>query len=867
MNNSWYQRARIQRFAVKAEDLSELSAWNDRNVNSPAPDLATLRQILGRLMVDVNQIGEVLYYGTQERKGPSQQHAQQLLPYVTNLNLLPQFCERAGQIVARTNDRAKPVLLHMLHSLENSTLDTEHQQMFQDIASGAMAEKMRFTPPTSVRRMENMMAQQAYATKNPVDVTLKVVREVLQNAADAVRRRMDIEAGHKPEIVLTTNPHDRESMDIQITDNGVGMDWETLSQKFYIYYASGKEEDPQATGGLGLAKFVIQRSPKEGWAIDTNQYHGSSFARNVYLSRYDPRTYNPPRARDSNRRGTTLSMFNLAFADDSNLRRICEKYSTSDFNIVLNGERCEPAFKFDQWHALGQNMAGLADAIGKTDSEKRVIDQVVKQKTTTGEAVTDAMRFDVPLDPSREQRGEKGVIEVQFKVQPTQGTFGKFYVFLNGQFQFEDPKYWITKADLVCLVRTNTRPTDPSYPMSYNRDSLKPEPIGAQVDQVAMKVKETLDRIAEDELFKEGLDVVIKNENLPPEDTGGRDPEAEQMVMAIQQILQQRCEEAEQAKTHSEYGESYGPPDEMTPDAFQTAIMNSLSDMQLSEQQRQIAARTLEMIIGNAQESKINVAEATEEVASRLSKQYAVGIQHGYVSDAITAQNEALTTNLLLLWQDVVSKVVNFASKTFGTRRKKYIVGTIYSDEAIGLHMSPRGRQKYHGIYINPPAAAAIVHYDALQTGKQKIIERISQALNERNVDFFEDQIAPTDSYTQELEQTMVDESTFDRFATFIYQVAVHEATHLLFADAGGMHTNFHNYITKMLTVCATIEADCRKTVRKYWKYYKVESANVITALLHDLENSIRRKRGLPEVGKRGRKPTVQGLRPERVMV
>ena len=73
-------------------------------------------------------------------------------------------------------------------------------------------------------------------------------------------------------------------MDMTITDNGVGMDWELLTKGFFSYFESGKEQEESATGGYGIAKSIIQQTPEHGWSIETQGHHTSRWGRDMFYA-------------------------------------------------------------------------------------------------------------------------------------------------------------------------------------------------------------------------------------------------------------------------------------------------------------------------------------------------------------------------------------------------------------------------------------------------------------------------------------------------------------------------------------------------------------------------------------------------------
>ena len=95
-----------------------------------------------------------------------------------------------------------------------------------------------------------------------------VVRETLQNSRDACLRR-----GIEPEIHITVKLLPDQKAIVICRDNGIGMTAEELIKYFLRLGGTGKEDDPQSVGGLGLAKAVIMGG--NDWSIHTRNYRTS----------------------------------------------------------------------------------------------------------------------------------------------------------------------------------------------------------------------------------------------------------------------------------------------------------------------------------------------------------------------------------------------------------------------------------------------------------------------------------------------------------------------------------------------------------------------------------------------------------------
>jgi hypothetical protein len=181
-----------------------------------------------------------------------------------------------------------------------------------------------------------------------------------------------------------------------------------------------------------------------------------------------------------------------------------------------------------------------------------------------------------------------------------------------------------------------------------------------------------------------------------------------------------------------------------------------------------------------------------------------------------------LTRDLILLWKDIIEKVVNQVGFMAEKKDKKeYIPGLIYSDEALALYSPPLQGTKYHCLSINPISVAAMLYP-----------ERFEKVILKQKPETFEQQVKLDTGASPTPEDTPTKKLT-----RMLFHEAVHEVTHFLFPDGGESNENFHSYITKLEYLCAPIYDDIRLMVKKHLKGIKKDSNELITVMKKDMNN------------------------------
>lgn len=141
----------------------------------------------------------------------------------------------------------------MAHALQHDRALTEFMA-----AVGAGAPKATGKTGVNVRRMWQLTMRSMYASG---DLALIATREALQNSLDAIRMaRSSKRSGQAGVFVVEVS---RKERTITWEDNGIGMDQDTILNKFLVLGDTNKAEissvDPwrDAVGGFGVAKAVI----------------------------------------------------------------------------------------------------------------------------------------------------------------------------------------------------------------------------------------------------------------------------------------------------------------------------------------------------------------------------------------------------------------------------------------------------------------------------------------------------------------------------------------------------------------------------------------------------------------------------------
>jgi hypothetical protein len=464
---------------------------------------------------------------------------------------------------------------------------------------------------------------------------------------------------------------------------------------------------------------------------------------------------------------------------------LCSKYASSGVEIVLNGEVVKPRFLLEGLVRLDDAVATLPGIIGKTDIEKNVAQEIIRERSAKSTVNLGKQTW--------ETEGKSTTMEFSASSEIFGGSL---YVFLNGQFQFDKMEY-LPKINLICMVNTNARPGDEAYPVDPGRGNLR-QPYDSYVKEVITFLKGTLEKVAEHNLFKQGLNVTMFNKDQEPlttlQEPTVRDEDAKDLVRAISAV------EGIFSSEKKEREESL------------KQLMEELSTRpQLNKQQFAIARAAIDAAAEKG--SKINIREEAEKIVDGMNTPFAVMVQRDFVSLGVVENDPTLTANLMILWQSILKRVTKAADRivpSYRKKDKKYVPGSIFSNEAIGLYLPPQVTDGYYTIGINPISTAALVEPKLFQ-------EKIEG----------KEDIVPADPTGEAPLQTV------DKLSSFLKHTAVHEITHLLFPDSWGQD-EFHGMITKVENICHFIFPEIRKDVKAHLKGLRSDCQRLIRQVARD---------------------------------
>lgn len=774
------------RTSARSDDIEELQAWNssiERGITSvTSSSLETLRFILGDILTHMNEISNVFRIGVKYPTPEVVQRAKELLSDISNIERLHDEVQRALGIIStqKMPEPQRHMLKSILYSILNMNFTPQQKEQFIALSHGQVP--AAFASEVNLEKIQNLLRSTIYASSDPKESTLVVFREALQNAADAAMIRYREDPSIKPRIDVYTHAyflHGKKFLDMTMVDNGTGMNWDILSRKFFVLGESGKEEEAESTGGFGIAKAKIFESPEHGWSVDTlreSPIHSSRFGRNIYMGTYPPTSYNPPPSKLQTSRGTTINLYKLPDIYDYNFADLAKKFASDTLTVVINGNEITPQFSLNDMTPIGDDLSGIVSTMADSDVEVEAASKIINDRTEDTTATLGDLQFPGTVINFYLRKKEYG---------------GKAYYLLNGQYQFERSLY-LSGADIICSIKTKLRPGSADYPVDPGRENLR-SPYKEQVSKTIQVLKDILDKISNSQLFKEGLDIRVFNEEFEPLYTDREEAAYER----------RRLKSRLQQKVTGSLGISslFTPEEEQKVDVdvhsgdLASAIRNSTQGEALDERQVAIVEAAIGSM-GEEQKKKLNVQKELDTILEGISTPVAVSIQHNFVSRKMANEDPYITANLILLWSNILRKIVNQVSH-FAKSSKTYMPGVIYSDKALALYQ-PAKHVPYDTISINPLTVASIIHPGAFD---KWIVE-------DRNSDAFKDA-----NNTVAFDQTPI-----KRVAAFLFHSAIHEVTHMLFPDYYG-NDSFHNYVTHLETSCHFLFPDIVSDVKRYMSY------------------------------------------------
>ena len=783
--------------------ISEIQKFNQTY------DFNLLRRVLGEISVYLNKISLIFKDGNRSPSLEVAKEAQEILIDFENGQFnqlhksLNQLHESLNSI--NTQDLNKKNIVNLVHTLQRKQLNEQQIEMLKKIAHfDPSSANFGFREETNKRGLDQHLKSSVYNLKTPKDKTLRVIREVLQNSVDATdphkHTHLNANPKFKPEILITTYDINDDLMDIIVEDKGIGMDWDILSKKFFVTFESGKNDDSNAAGGFGIAKALIQDTPEHGWSIDTNNLHTSRFHKNIYFGTSVNQTYEVPRSeiKKTGDGGVTLSLFGVPYVYSYDIERLCSIYASNGrVDIILNGEKITPKFTLNSENIKSLNTNNLS-----------ILSSVVT-KDKSGEDVANNI-LDKMKDGIEEKLGDVSdhtgnLTDVKFFLNEV-SSWGKLYVMVNGQYQF-DKEFYIEKMDIICSLTTKARPGTDEYPLDPGRSYVR-DPLGPKIDRVVESVKEFARKVVENDVIKEGLDFSIVNPDSEPMNT--IDPEignkidnmAQTILINLDDAMDQSSEEKEEKIKQSI--EAFTKRSGLTSDE---ATINA-------------------MVRDLAGKEKIDVSDVKKALEG-LTTTGAIIVQKNYVAKKWTDNNIDVTAEMMIIWQRtlkiLVDKLVSSGRYGKKIRKRQFIPGLIFSSECLGLYLPSNEEigRKFPTVCVNPMLLAASVNPKAFYSKVNG--EDFGDAV--RNEDNGDDEKSSKNSDTP-----------INRLAKSFFHIGTHELCHLLFPDSYGSE-EFHNNITFIEILCHDCIDDVKQEIKPMMKRLRGNANRMINQIGKNKKN------------------------------
>lgn len=861
---------------MSSDLLAKLRAWVSRNREVQHPrqtgdyqkvfdSVDEVRAILGEIMSGVNAAASVFKSAS---RSPSPETAAAARGVVDELGSYSEIRRELNSVksmfssgvLGDLNKSKARMILHMVHYLERADFTPEQVAKLREMSSVSHAGSSDFPEEVNQSGLDNLLRNSIYNLSGGADKTLKVIRELLQNAVDATDPKQHPELtsreGFSPEIHIdsdsfwvTEDGKRNVLLDLVVEDRGVGMDWETLSRKFFVTFDSGKNSDKGAAGGFGIAKALIQDAPKHGWSVDTRGIHSSRFGKNVFFGTRRDAQYKAPASEiRKSSDGTTLTLHGLPYAAESSIKNLCSVYAINGrVKIFYKGEEQVPRFTMDSADLKPLSRAGdVSDIMADDESERDAVGRVFD-------------KFKGDIQDKIEEVGMTSGGKTSYKFylkKRSGGETGKLYVTVNGQYQFDRDEF-IPKTDIVCAVDTTARPGDDDYPLDPGREYLRGD-INTKIKELIGVIRQFAQKVAEDDLFKDGIEMINVNEDAEPmvvDESESTTSKEDMMLHALQHITgASGFKEPEEDGSNAVPTQSRPPVDtdrfgdsevdtrrgsdgggvsddvpsggggsggeggsgggegsnieKVTNDLFNLAGPNSFYSKE--------AIR--ELVQDAASSDPVEQNKKIRSIIEGLSTPAQILIQKNFVARPVIQDNSRILGEMMILWQKamklIMQKVASTTRYSF-SRGRRFVPGVIFSDEVLGLYMPAKkdAGRPHDSVSINPVTLAAFIL-------PKDFAERVADEGGEK--DAF-DMVSDSDRSTSE-------DTPINRVAKFVFHLAVHEMCHLIYPDFRDTGSEqFHRNISKMELICHDVYEEIRREVRQRMPKLRKAARRLIT--------------------------------------
>lgn len=846
MNKNWYiTKIRKTAFANEAAALQEWIRSNSLEISNESIN-SVLRPTLGKIVFDLNKIS--LLIKNSVKKGITPElilEAQSVLPRIPNIDQIKELSNQTFSLLQSKADQNSysgiSVAKNLAHYIANIHFGEQQASQIRSVANNSV-QNSQYNPEEDTEATSNILANAIYGSvANTTEEVKTVFREILQNSADAARLRHQQNQTIRPLITIQTSLiPGNEFMDAIVTDNGVGMDWNIVANKFFVLGASGKTGQEASTGGFGIAKAKIMTTPQEGWAVDTGGIHTNQFNKNIFHTMKQGDPYVPPVSRVSTAevKGTTLSLFKLPKLDDWQLKNVLNLFAGDDLDITLNGTEIVPKFKISEFFNI-VNPDSLVQALLTQDNES------ILSKNKNSDSFVSLSKKITPQ--------EIGKTKIQFFIKRSQSGYGgQVHYMLNQQFQFTSG--YCSLADIIVYMTTTSRPGEKDYPVSAGRDSLR-DTIKNKIENIITDLQFFLSMIASSELlFKEGVDTYEYNESLPPLTTSRHQKNTTynnfQKTFENAISIGSSLGYASPMNTEVEDQLNTSPIDNnttMDSEELASRLTNAANNLNLKDREKYIIT-AFASALESERDDGIKVAQQVQQIIEALSSPALVQVQSNFVSKNFVKDDAVFTSSLLVCWQQILKYIVAGLKTKQDLQYDEYdfIPGLIYSDKCLALFQPPNKEKKirYNTISINPMTVAAIVDPDLFN---KEIIGSIINKNEDKVVDFS----GPSD-FAEVQDESGNPEKIMPtaRLAAFLFHEAVHELCHMYYPDFGDRYEGFHSNISKLENYMHFAQQGIYQIVKRHMKRLKQDSVKLIRAVRDD-----RRVMLGQDPVKRGRKP------------
>lgn len=847
----------FRKLAIKSADLSELAQWNSTNTSShqlSQQDFQSIRTILSKILLSIKRVANLIYSGVVDQDLRAGTSLINSIADIENFNLIKSEIQKTTQILSSIqptrsdeliesneygshyyfNDRiAINILLNLCHSIQSSTFTQRDFTKIEEIKQMVQNRQLnrQFRAADDRAKIEALNTQGIYGSDSRNNVKI-VIREVLQNAVDAVLKAKKTNPQLQPMIELQTQAYsigETQYFDLLVADNGVGMNMITLYDKFLSAGGSGKSEDPEATGGFGIAKRAIQNTPLDTWIAESQNLHLNEFQSKMYKTTLTNEQFQPPQAKVS-RDGTTILLARLPYIGFDDIKNICSYYSLNGVRIILNRQEIKPYIDLQKVKRLDDTNS-LLDIISSDDLEKKrsksVIDKDVKENGPLAEDL---------VFPHA---------QVKFFVKPidTYST-GKMLVILNGQFQFakEDFHPYLQKIDIICTITTDARPyldyTDENgdrkvkmnedYPVTPSRNQL--------TKQYEQKIIPIIGRIAET-INKAGKSILQKGKNI-------KFLNQNKKAINIRELLRQEGIEEPQINGIRDLSMEYLKGDEGQKEKVVVEMIRRTTTQTDPERQTEITPQQIELVRsiisselgkGNKELSQAITAQDFEKMLVALQSssekiktlidtlvdsKCAFVVENEFISQDSFNALEKNIPNTLVLWQSVLKIILKEFGKMGMLRNQynsSYSPGIVFSKECLALHQRLEGNESV--ISINPVALARLILPDEFD----KMAYKLPNVQTE-NAGFMK-------GMTEKDFQGLM---PVERTANRLFHMAIHELTHFLNPDAENEYEEFHKSLTHYEVVADRVRDEVYAVTKSLIKPVREEMKNIISVLGRD---------------------------------